>query len=96
MVSVPLRIHPVQCKGHDGEDVCSYGIGRPGGIDLAGGHIFKIVLVADVIVLRSSVAGTSIMDDDIFRDNDTAQDNLTAFIDRFDLGLGNLGRIGTV
>ena len=40
---IELGVHPVQSKGSDGQDVGLDGRRLPGGIDLAGGHIFHIV-----------------------------------------------------
>ena len=40
---VEFRIHPVQGEGDDGQNIGPEGIFLPGGIDLAGGHVFDIV-----------------------------------------------------
>ena len=71
-VSVKFRIYPVQGKGHNGEDVGANGIFRPGGIDFAGGYIFDIVPVTDIIIFGSGVSGRTVMDHNIFGDDHTA------------------------
>ena len=40
--SVPFGVDPVEREGHNGVDVGIQRAGRPGGIDLAGGHICDI------------------------------------------------------
>lgn len=41
LVPVPLRIHSVQSKGLDSENIGVNGAFRPGGIDFTGSHIFE-------------------------------------------------------
>src|SRR5699024_9419808 len=41
--AVELGVDPVEGVGHDGQDVGAQGALVPGGVDLAGGHVFHIV-----------------------------------------------------
>ena len=54
-IPIMLRIDPVQGKTHDGQDIGSDGGLGPGGIDLAGCHIFDVVPVGNIIVFRIAV-----------------------------------------
>ena len=55
---VKLGIHPVEGKGNDSQYVGLNGRGLPGGIDLAGGHIFDILRKGDGDVFRRLVGQT--------------------------------------
>ena len=72
LVPVPLRIHSVQSKGLDSENIGVNGAFRPGGIDFTGSHIFDVILIAHPVVRGGGVRGSTIMDDDVFRNHNTA------------------------
>lgn len=82
LIPVPFRIHAVQGKGHDRQYVgCDRGAG-PGGIDLAGSHIFDIVRVTDIVILGRTVSGRTVVNDNIFRNDNAAQYDLAGGVDR--------------
>ena len=64
-------IHTVQCEGHDRQNICPDCIFRPGSIDFAGSHIFDIVFILYVIISCSRIPRASIVDNNIFRNDDT-------------------------
>ena len=51
LVPIPLRVNPVQGEGHDGQYVGGDGGLRPGRVNLAGGYIFDIIPVRDIVIL---------------------------------------------
>ena len=95
LVSVPLRIDPIQRKGHDNENIGVYGGFRPCGVDLTGGYVFDIVSIAYVIVLGCRIGRDPVMDDDIFRDDYPTEYDFTAFVHRLDFFFRDFGWIFT-
>ena len=90
LIPVPFCIHAVQGKGHDRQYVgCDRGAG-PCGINLAGSHIFDIVRVTDIVILGRTVSGRTVVNDNIFRNDNAAQYDLAGGADRLDLGFGDL------
>ena len=93
LITIEFRVHTVQCKGHDRKHICPDGILRPGGVDLTGGYIFNIVFVADVVILCSAVPWTAVVNDNVFRNNHTAEHDFAAFGNGLDLRFWDFGRI---
>ncbi len=93
LVPIPFSINPVQCKGHDCQDICTDSVFRPGGIYFAGGHILNIISVSHIIILCSSICRRTIMYNNIFRHYHPAQHNFTGFIHRLYLILRDFGWI---
>ena len=71
-IAVPLRVYPVKGKGHNCQDVGTYGVVRPGGIDFAACYIFDIVAVADIIIRGGVITYRSIVHYNVFRNYDLA------------------------
>ena len=87
LIAIPFRVHAVQGKGHDRKHICTDGILRPGGIDLTGGHIFNIIFIADIVVLGGTIPWTAVVNDNVFRNNHTAEYDFAAFGNGLDLSL---------
>ena len=51
---VEFRVHPVQGKGNDGQNVGRQGAFLPGGVNFAGRHVFDVIREADGDVGRGS------------------------------------------
>ena len=77
-VAVPLRVHTVQGKRLDRQHIGLNGCSGPGGIDLAAGNIFYIIFVFYIVIFGTGIPGWSVVNYYIFRDNDTAEDDLAA------------------
>ena len=89
---VPLGVDPVEGKGHDGQKIGVNGVLRPGGVNLAGGHIFDVILVADPVVCGGSVLRDAVVDDHVLWNDYSAQYNLAGLRHGLDLSFGYLGR----
>ena len=50
LVYLPLRVYPVQGKGHDGQGIGIDCIFRPGGIDFRGYYVLDIIPVTDIVI----------------------------------------------
>lgn len=93
LVAVPFGVNAVQREGQDGQHIGGDGGLGPGGVYLAGGHIFDIIAERYVIILSRGVGGNSVVDNDKFRYNNLAQDNTSGVPDGLDFRLSNFGRI---
>ena len=93
LIAIEFRVHAVQCKGHDRKHICTDGILRPGGVNLAGGYIFNIVFVADIVILCGTVPWTAIVNDNVFRNNHTAEYDFATFRNGLDLSFWDFCRI---
>ena len=70
-VPVMLCVDPIQRKTHDGQDIGRDGSLGPGGVDLAGGHIFDVIPVGYVII-PGICCGRPVMDHDGLGDHHAA------------------------
>ena len=76
---IPFGVHPVQGKGHDGQHVSQNGGLRPGGIDLAAGHVFNVLRIGHPIV-RCRVIRPSVVDDHKLRHHNARQHHKALFL----------------
>ena len=93
LVPVPFRVHPVQGEGHNGQHVGPDGVGGPGGVDFAGGHVLDVILVFYIVIPGCAVPGAAVVDHDVLRHHHPAQDDLSGLIYRLDFILRYFGRI---
>ena len=96
LVPIPLRIYPVQRKGHDRKRVGIDRAFRPGRVDLGGDDVFDIVTVFDIVVRGRGIRGDAVVDNDVLRDDHAAQNDFSCLIHRLDLILRYLGWIVAV
>ena len=92
-VPVKFRVNAVHRERFNGENVCNQRLIGPGRIDFAACHIFDVVFVFHIIIAGGGITRCAVMYDDIFRDDDTVKNDLSARFDRFDLGFGDFRRI---
>ena len=55
LIAIPFSEHSVEGEGDNGQTVGDNGGFRPGGVDFAACHIFDVIPVADVIIIRCGV-----------------------------------------
>lgn len=55
VVSVPLRKHPVEREGLDGEYICLDRRFRPCGVDFTARDVFDVVFIFYIVVFRGFV-----------------------------------------
>lgn len=71
-ISVPLRVNPVQGKGHDRQYIGpDRGVG-PGGVNFTGRHVLDIVRVEDIVIPGCGIRGRSVMYNNVLRDDHPA------------------------
>ena len=72
LCTIPFCVYTIQGKGLNDEDVGVDSALRPGCIDFGRSDVFDIVFIADIVVWRAGIVGKTVVDDDIFRDDDAA------------------------
>ena len=71
-VPVELRVDPVHGEGHDGQHIGGDGSFGPVGIDFAGGYIFNVVFIRNIIIFCGRIGGSAVVDNDGLRRDDAA------------------------